>query len=325
MHDFDISNTKAYSPTDYGLPVWRDEDHQLPEAVEEKQESKAADVMIAETSKDKLCMYALSQVGYHEGVNNWNKYAEIPEVEQLYGWKPQSTYWCDTFVDACFVACFGLELASKLTYQPVGSGSALCRTSADYYKEHGAFFQTPEIGDQVFFYASGDINHTGIVVRVDGGSVHTVEGNSSDMVAERCYSVGDSKIAGYGRPNWGAAEGEAPPTPVNDPDEQRAYALKLPYLQVGSYGDAVWVVQTLLQAHNISCGVCGADKDYGVDTELAVRQFQRKCGLRADGVVGQETGAALFGGKAYTPDETEPKADSFWNNILTKIRERRAT
>jgi hypothetical protein len=57
----------------------------------------------------------------------------------------------------------------------------------------------------VFFFASGDINHTGIVVRVVGGSIVTVEGNSSDQVAERCYSTGDSKIAGYGRPNWSFA------------------------------------------------------------------------------------------------------------------------
>jgi hypothetical protein len=270
-------------------------------------------------------------VGYHEGVNNWNKYAEIPEVEQLYGWKPQSTYWCDTFVDACFVACFGLELTSKLTYQPIGSGSALCRTSADYYKEHVAFFQTPEIGDQAFFFSAGDINHTGIVVRVDGGSVHTVEGNSSDSVAERVYSVNDSnRIAGYGRPNWAIVSVESiDPRPADHiaddgkkADEPRTYTLSMPYLSKGSSGDAVWVLQTLLQAHNISCGQYGADKDFGTDTELAVRQFQRRHALQADGIVGSETGAKLFGGEVYLPEENEPapEASSFWNSLLTKIK-----
>ena len=330
MHDFDFKGAaempRPYDPKDCGLPVWRDEDH-LPPQETVTAEAKATN-MTADEAKRKLCLWAEEQIGYHEGVNNWNKYAEIPEVEQLYGWKPQSTYWCDTFVDACFVACFGLELASKLTYQPIGSGSALCRTSAEYYKEHGAFFQTPEIGDQAFFFSAGDINHTGIVVRVDGGSVHTVEGNSSDMVAERVYSVSDSKIAGYGRPDWEVVDKDinVPTSDVPDIDagnksDARSYTLKLPYLQVGSYGDAVWVLQTLLQAHNISCGQYGADKDFGADTELAVRQFQRKHGLRADGVVGPETGAALFGGEEYTPQEkSEPEASSFWNSLLSKIR-----
>lgn len=288
--------------------------------------------MTIDEAKNKLCSYALSQIGYHEGVNNWNKYAEIPEMQQWYGWKPQSTYWCDTFVDACFVACFGLELASKLTYQPIGSGSALCSTSADYYKEHGAFYQRPEIGDQVFFYASGDINHTGIVVSVVGGSIVTVEGNSSDQVAERCYSTGDSKIAGYGRPNWAAVEGKDVPTPTNEPiandtpeeAEPKHYELRLPYLQNGDTGDAVWVVQTLLQARNIYCGPWGADSDFGNGTEKAVKDFQRRHSLTIDGVVGPETGAALLGGEVYTPKE-EPQRESVLQSVLTKIRERRAT
>ena len=170
--------------------------------------------------------------------------------------------------------------------------------------------------NQVFFYSAGDINHTGIVVSVEGGSVHTVEGNSTDKVAERVYSVNDSKIAGYGRPLWVTVEGEDISAPAEDgkkADEQRTYTLTMPYLQVGSFGDAVWTVQTLLQAHNISCGSYGADRDFGADTEQAVREFQRKHGLRADGVVGPETGAALFGGKVNTEEvKDEPKEVCFF-------------
>jgi hypothetical protein len=218
-----------------------------------------------------------------------------------------------------------------MTYQRMGEGSALCRQSAQYYKDNGAFFQTPEIGDQAFFFSAGDINHTGIVVRVDGGSVHTVEGNSSDSVAERVYSVNDSnRIAGYGRPNWSIVAGESIVSPPVDhiaddgkkADEPRTYTLSMPYLSKGSTGDAVWALQTLLQAHNISCGQYGADKDFGTDTGLAVRQFQRKHALQADGIVGSETGAKLFCGEVYLPEENEPapEASSFWNSLLTKIK-----
>ena len=301
IHDFEYKGAAEmpYNPTDYGLPIWKDEDHQPP--VETKQEAKA-DSMTAEDAKRKLCLWAEQQLGYREGDGNNNKYADTPGLSEMYGWVPQNQPWCDVFVDAGFVSCFGVDAACAMTYQPMGGGSALCKQSAQYYKDNGAFYQRPEIGDQVFFYASGDINHTGIVIRVVGGSVVTVEGNSSDQVAERCYSVSDSSIAGYGRPRWSAAEGEDIDVSTEEPvvpdvTEKRFYTLRLPYLSKGNVGDAVWVLQTLLQAQNISCGPWGADKDFGSDTEKAVRQFQQKQGLTQDGIVGPETGASLFVGE----------------------------
>ena len=283
--------------------------------------------MTVEQAKQKLCLWVEQQLGYHEAGNNWNKYAENTGVQKLYGWKPQNTYWCDTFVDAGFVECFGLENASAMTYQPVGAGSALCRTSADYYKEHGAFYKRPETGDQVFFYANGDINHTGIVIRVDGGSVYTVEGNTSDMVAERVYSVSDSKIAGYGRPDWSVVADMKDEQKQEAPakDERRYYELTLPYLSKGSHGEAVRAVQFQLSAQGYYIGPDGADGDYGGNTENAVREFQRNVGLSADGTVGPDTGARLFGatvGEAPKVEkkEEEVKPDTFWNNLLAKIK-----
>ena len=332
MRDFEYKGAAEmpYNPSDYGLPLWRDEDHQPPETVAE-QEPKTT--VTAEAAKQKLCAWAMSQVGYREGANNLQKYAESADLQAMYGWKPQNQPWCDVFVDSGFIDCFGLDAACAMTYQPLGAGSALCRQSAQYYKTAGAWATSPEIGDQIFFYSSGDINHTGIVVSVDGGSVHTVEGNVSDMVAERLYSVSDSKIAGYGRPNWAAVEGKDVPTPTNEPiandtpekAEPKHYELRLPYLQNGDTGDAVWVVQTLLQARNIYCGPWGADGDFGNGTEKAVKDFQRRHNLTIDGVVGPDTGAALFGGEVFTIKQEEPKAESVLQSVLTKIRERRAT
>ena len=330
-HDFEYKGAAEmpYNPSDYGLPLWRDEDHQPSVKAEEPQTNNSVS---AEAAKEKLCAWAMSQVGYREGANNLQKYAESADLQAMYGWKPQNQPWCDVFVDSGFIDCFGLSNACAMTYQPLGAGSALCRQSAQYYKTAGAWATSPEIGDQIFFYSSGDINHTGIVVSVGGDSVHTVEGNVSDMVAERCYSVGDSKIAGYGRPNWSAVEGKDIPTPVNEPTvndapekaESKHYELRFPYLQRGDTGDAVWVVQTLLQARNIYCGPWGADGDFGNGTEKAVKDFQRRHNLTIDGVVGPETGAALLGGEVYTPKE-EPKRESVLQSVLTKIRERRAT
>lgn len=321
---------KEYNPADYGLPIWRDEDHQPSAKTEEPQTNNSVS---AESAKQKLCAWAMSQVGYREGANNLQKYAESADLQAMYGWKPQNQPWCDVFVDSGFIDCFGLANACAMTYQPLGAGSALCRQSAQYYKTAGAWATSPEIGDQIFFYSSGDINHTGIVISVDSGSVHTVEGNVSDMVAERVYSTSDSKIAGYGRPNWSAVEGKDVQTPTNEPiandtpekAEPRHYELRLPYLQNGDTGDAVRVVQTLLQARNIYCGPWGADGDFGNGTEKAVKDFQRRHNLTIDGVVGPDTGAALFGGEVFTIKQEEPKAESVLQSVLTKIRERRAT
>ena len=40
-------------------------------------------------------------------------------------------------------------------------------------------------------------NHVGIVEYVSGGTVHTIEGNTSNMCARRSYSIGSWNIMGY--------------------------------------------------------------------------------------------------------------------------------
>jgi hypothetical protein len=72
--------------------------------------------------------------------------------------------------------------------------------SAGRFVEPGAGVQP---GDIVIFERNGDgvADHTGIVERIDAnGTVHTIEGNTSDMVARRTYSAGSSQIRGYVRP-----------------------------------------------------------------------------------------------------------------------------
>lgn len=290
-------------------------------------------------AKSSLILWLQSQVGYHEEAGNWNKYANMPAVQRLYGGSIQNAPWCDLFTDAAFLSVFGLERGAAMTYQTVGNGSAACRTSADYFKEHGAFYYEPEICDVIFFFVDGAINHQGIVVRIDGGYVYTIEGNSSDAVSERCYSINDrSRIAGYGRPDWAlvADEGDAdapitevPETDVYiNKDSVRCYELRLPYLALGSRGDAVRSVQILLLSHNITCGTWGADGDFGADTEKAVKEYQRKNRLNEDGIVGPDTGAKLFGVtvekavilKKEEQTKEDIKPDTFWNNLLEKIR-----
>ena len=61
----------------------------------------------------------------------------------------------------------------------------------------------------------------------------------------------------------------------------------------GCKGGAVRRLQTWLCDLGYALGVCGADGDFGVATDAAVRAFQETQGLTVDGVVGPKTWAAL--------------------------------
>ena len=256
--------------------------------------------MTISEAKAKLIAWCNAQIGYTEGANNYNKYA--PKWTQAGGWNAQNQPWCDVFCDCAFIECFGLDLASKLTYQPKGGFSALCSASANFYKNNGAWFSTPAVGDQVFFNVSGGINHTGIVVAVTGGVVTCVEGNSSDAVRKNNYNLGTGYIAGFGRPNWsvfeeGGADEPAPaPAPEPEPPKQDTCSVTVT-LPVIKYGDAslyVKVMQTLLIGRGFNCGWCGADGEYGQQTKIALFQFQKKMGLDTDCVCGERTWSALL-------------------------------
>ena len=252
--------------------------------------------MTAAQAKQKLIAWANAQVGTREGDNNWTRYAV--GMEKLYGWNVQNQPWCDIFVDAGFVECFGLEKASAMTYQFPGCAGAACRYSAQYYKNHGAWYDTPQPGDQIFLYIDGAINHTGIVTAVEGGRVHTVEGNSGDAVARRVYAAQALNIAGYGRPDWAVAADGTPDQPAAKPagapqkKAEQSYSgtvceVRTQLLRQGNYGPQVENMQHLLTDHGFDCG--GVDGRFGPATRRALLAFQRAAGIAADGEWGAQS------------------------------------
>lgn len=246
--------------------------------------------------KQKVIDWALAQVGYHEGPNNENKYAAyLDAIPGFYNGKKNFYAWCDCFIDAGFVQCYGVVGAKELLCQPDNSLGAGCLYSANYFKQRGRFHEkNPQTGDQIFFtYREGEVSHTGLVVDVTTYSVVTVEGNTSDMVAKRSYPLSDARIFGYGRPDWGAeAKEEDAPAEAS---EQKATIGGLPLLKVGSRGEVVRAAQFLLNGRGASVGKYGADGDFGQGTRAAVLAFQRRNGLEVDGEIGGHTWAALLG------------------------------
>lgn len=247
--------------------------------------------MTIEQAKEKVVSVARAEVGYHEGANNYVKYSDDPLIERLYGWKPQNQPWCGTFVNWCFLTAFGYDIGSRLTY----GGSAACKNAADYYKANNAFVRQPQLGDQAFYYASGGINHTGIVVDIQDRAFYAVEGNYSDKVSLVRHNIYGSDVAGFGRPNWSiiSDSGNIPDNSAEKPQKQEEnfsdekHELILPVLRYGSKGVAVTLWQTLLTMRNFPCGEI--DGDFGALTQAATNRLQEWAKISVDGVVGKDS------------------------------------
>lgn len=186
--------------------------------------SKVIAVAVAEIGyKEKKSNSNLDDKTANAGGNNYTKYARDfdQKYPQWYNGKKNGFAWCDMFVDWCFLTAFGYAAALKLLCQPEKSAGAGCTYSADYYHNKGQFYTSnPKPGDQIFFGTSiSNCTHTGIVEKVVGSTVYTIEGNTSDCVARRSYALGSSKIVGYGRPKYDAETGGSTPAPAPTPSQ----------------------------------------------------------------------------------------------------------
>jgi hypothetical protein len=263
---------------------------------------------------------AEAEVGYHEkssnaqlddpdgnsGGNNWTKYArDLDALPNFYNGKKNGYAWCDILVDWLFVKTFGEERGRQMLYQPEQSAGAGCLYSAGYYKQNNAFHRSnPRLGDQIFFsYSPGEYSHTGIVVDVNGNTITTVEGNTSDSVGRRTYETSNRSIAGYGTPNWDLAleiwekpwavvvngkivnSGDPQKTEeakAEQPKEDHSWSPPLLKYDPDNYFEAVKLLQCHLNVRNFNSGK--ADGYFGPITQAAVNRAKTYYGLEADGI-----------------------------------------
>ena len=279
--------------------------------------------MTAQEAINKVLDLAREEIGYHEkasnsqlndktansGGANYTKYAEfLDSYAGFYNGPKQSFPWCDVFVDFLFVKTFGEKMGREMLCQPEKSMGAGCLYSAQYYKQAGRWHKNaPNPGDHIFFsYSAGEYSHTGIVEAVNGDTVTTIEGNTSDSVGRRTYNIANASIAGYGTPKWSLAEdwvvvvnGQIVNSSAWKQDDEvitdlqpvatsENHSWNPPLLRnaPNDYYAAVCVLQGLLNCRNWDSGK--VDGYFGPKTEAAVNRARRYFGMDATSTCDKE-------------------------------------
>lgn len=133
---------------------------------------------------------ALSQVGNVGGEPYWRWYGFNSRIE-----------WCAVFVS---------WVANQAGYIDKGivPKFTTCRTQGvPWFKNRGLWKNRgyiPKSGDIIFFdwQQDGQADHVGIVERVEGNKIYTVEGNSDDAVKRNNYQANSKDIYGFGLTNF---------------------------------------------------------------------------------------------------------------------------
>jgi peptidoglycan hydrolase-like protein with peptidoglycan-binding domain len=143
------------------------------------------------SKRNEFVNIAKSQIGIKETGTNNVKYNTWYYGRVVNGTPGTSEYaWCVTF--ECWCANQIGVLGSLI---PKCNNVGVLR---DWYKVRGLYHlrgsYTPQKGDLIIFK---NASHTGIIERVEGNRIWTIEGNSKDKVSNNTYLRTDSYIQGY--------------------------------------------------------------------------------------------------------------------------------
>ena len=140
-----------------------------------------------------LVNLALSQLGNEGGEKFWRWAGLDTRCE-----------WCALFVSWCGDQT-GLRASGQIPF------FSFVSDGVDFYKDKDKWIDGSEVNSSncdkliqpgmiIFFdwEPDGKPNHVGIVTKVSGGYIYTVEGNKGDKVAEGTYSADSSSIFGFG-------------------------------------------------------------------------------------------------------------------------------
>ena len=208
------------------------------------------------------------------------------------GYKVKYTdQWCDTCISACFINLNAVDA--------IGGTECGVEEHVKLFKNAGIWIEdgtiTPVPGDIIVFNwddttqpNDGYSDHIGIVEKVSGSTITTIEGNYHDAVARRQIPVGYGQVRGYARPKYAASS-----TPVETkPAKTETVAAPKSHSTIrrGSKGEDVKTLQKMLNQLGSNLAI---DGDFGYKTYAAFTYFQHKNGLKVDGVCGPLSWAKL--------------------------------
>ena len=248
---------------------------------------------------------ANAEVGYREQSGNKNKYGKAYGMDGV-AWCHQFVWWCSKKA--------GLKEGTDFPK------TASCPRGLLWFQQRGRLYRNPLPGDYIYFKWTSnketEASHVGIVSKVAGGRVYTIEGNAggaSDRVVAKSYAQTYGCIVGYGR--LPLERDDAPATPADNIDheavrdlqtalnteyrlkitvdgiygDKTAAAVKSHLLSYGKKGRYVRWVQARLTAIGYRGNMTAPDGIFGKNTRAAVRAFQKARRLGVDGVVGDKT------------------------------------
>ena len=132
---------------------------------------------------------------------------------------------------------------------------------------------------------------TTVYIEVDFHDVPSVAQwiiNNTTLIGE---TIAKGLCAALGVP---FVESENAPVPM-PAEKDTMLPMQVRMLKRGMAGADVKTLQAALIAYGFSCGAAGADGDFGSGTETALKKFQTKYGLGADGIAGKGTWGKLLG------------------------------
>lgn len=233
--------------------------------------------------KNKIVKEAISEIGYKEGRNNYNKFA----VEANAGWV-QNAPWCGTFNVAIYkrAGINLLKIISNPFYVP---------TMYSEGRAKGIWVPNNKIeaGDLVLFEFNNDSlrDHTGVAI----GNITTVEGNTSNgLSGSQSDGGGVFKRTRPASLKRGALSLRLMAQKFPQAFNQKIESIKLEVWESsarikGMSSTEVKSIQTKLVKAGYSVGSYGVDGSYKKDTTTAVKEFQKKNGLTVDGIAGPNT------------------------------------
>ncbi|MEU9016222.1 CHAP domain-containing protein [Actinomadura sp. NPDC048394] len=136
-----------------------------------------------------------SELGYTEKGGGYTKFGDWYSKNVDHSYDFSNAAWCDMFLVWGATKAGVAKQVGKFAYTP---------SHAAFFKKHKAFDTEPAPGALVFYDWSGGksidgIDHVGIVTKVDGGRIHTIEGNVDGRFVKRKVRDQDS-VVGYGHP-----------------------------------------------------------------------------------------------------------------------------